>query len=119
MASECIFCKIANREMEAEIVYEDDEIMAFKDIHPAAPVHILAIPKKHIPSHQEIKEEDTPLVGKIHIILRELAQAFEVEQEGYRVVVNCGQHAGQIVYHLHFHLLGGRPLDTIAGPRGG
>lgn len=119
MSSECIFCKISNKEADAEIVYEDNDVLAFKDINPAAPVHILVIPKKHIPTHQEIKEEDAHLVGKMHLILSDLARAFELNHDGYRVVVNCGQHAGQIVYHLHFHLLGGRPLDAMSSVRGG
>lgn len=119
MSSECIFCRIINKEMEAEIVYEDSEVMAFKDINPAAPVHLLIVPKKHIPTHQEILEEDMYLLGKMHMVINDLAQAFQIDADGYRVIVNCGKHSGQIVYHLHFHLLGGKPLtDSLAEGRG-
>ena len=118
MSSDCVFCKIVSREAEAEVVYEDKDVMAFKDIHPAAPVHLLVIPKKHISTHQELKEEDVSLVGKMHLVINELARTFEVSEDGYRVVANCGRHSGQIVYHLHFHLLGGRPLDSMSSSRG-
>ena len=117
-SSDCIFCQIANKEAEAEVVYEDNEVMAFKDINPVTPVHLLIIPKKHIPTHYELKEEDIYLISKIHLIINDLARAFEVNEDGYRVMVNCGQHAGQIVYHLHFHLLAGRPLDSMASSQG-
>ncbi len=119
MSSECIFCKIAQKEAEAEVVYEDSDIMAFKDIKPVAPVHLLVIPKKHIPTHQEVAEEDLPLLGKMHMVIADLARAFQINEDGYRLIVNCGQNSGQIVYHLHFHFIGGRRLtDSLAQGRG-
>jgi len=119
LPSDCVFCKIANKEMESEIVYEDSDVVAFKDISPAAPVHLLVVPRKHISTHQEVLEEDAYLLGKIHMVINELARAFQIEEDGYRVIVNCGKHSGQVVYHLHFHLLGGKPLtDSLAEGRG-
>ncbi len=115
MPGGCVFCKIANRELSAEIVYEDEEIMAFKDISPAAPVHLLVIPRKHIPTLLDLNESDTELVGRLHLVAADLARAFNVDNQGFRVIFNCGPDAGQAVYHLHLHLLGGRPMtDLIA-----
>lgn len=105
---DCIFCKIINREIPSDIVYEDDEIIAFKDINPAAPIHILVIPKKHIPSLVELEKEDEILVGKIYSVINKIAEEQGVKESGYRVIVNCGKDAGQEVAHLHFHLLAGR-----------
>lgn len=110
--NDCIFCKIANKEIPTEIVYEDDEIMAFKDINPAAPVHILVIPKKHISSLLELTEEDKELVGKIYLIINKIAKMQGIDEKGFRVVVNCGEDGGQEVKHLHFHILGGKKLSA-------
>jgi histidine triad (HIT) family protein len=119
MAVDCIFCKIANKEMDADIVYEDQEIIAFKDIYPAAPVHLLVVPRKHIPTLADLEEDDAALIGRLHLVVNDLARAFKLDQKGYRVVINCGKDAGQVVFHLHLHLLGGRPLlHTIAKGRG-
>lgn len=106
----CLFCKIINGEIPANKVYEDDEILAFKDINPKAPVHILVIPKKHISSAKEIKEEDEALIGKMFTDINKIAKEFDLEN-GYRIVNNCGEDGGQEVMHLHFHLLGGKKLD--------
>ncbi len=115
MSADCIFCKIINRELDADIVYADDQVVAFKDINPAAPVHILVVPRKHIPSLLEIEKEDEALIGHMHAVANELARGFKIDKKGYRLVINCGADAGQIVFHLHLHLLGGRPLlQTIA-----
>lgn len=105
---DCIFCKIINREISSDIVYEDDEIIAFKDINPAAPIHILIIPKKHIPSLVELEKEDEILVGRIYSVINKIAKEQGVKERGYRVIVNCGKDAGQEVAHLHFHLLAGK-----------
>ena len=103
---DCLFCKIINGEIPSEKVYEDDEILAFKDIHPKAPVHILVIPKKHISSAMEIEEQDEALIGKMFTVIKKLAKEFGLEN-GYRIVNNCGSDGGQEVMHLHFHVLAG------------
>ena len=112
---ECIFCKIARHEIPAQIVYEDDEVVAFKDLNPVAPVHILVIPKKHIPTVTSISDEDLPLVGRIMSAVKELAQEMGAAEDGFRAVVNQGRKAGQSVFHLHFHLLAGRPMSWPPG----
>lgn len=108
---DCIFCKIIKGEIPSEKLYEDDEILAFKDINPAAPIHILVIPKKHIKSLLDIEENDYELIGKIQKVINKLAKQLNIE-EGYRVIVNCGKDAGQEVMHLHYHLLAGRKLGS-------
>jgi len=107
---DCIFCKIIKREIPASIVYEDEEIIAFKDIQPAAPIHILVIPKKHITSLVELNKEDELLIGKIYTVINKVAESQGVKEKGYRVIVNCGKDGGQEVGHLHFHLLAGKKL---------
>ncbi|MCI9016438.1 MAG: histidine triad nucleotide-binding protein [Clostridia bacterium] len=107
---ECIFCKIVNKQLPAEIIYEDAEILAFRDIQPAAPIHILIIPKKHIKSLIEIEKEDEITIGKIYGIINSIAEEQGVKEKGYRVIVNCGRDGGQEVPHLHFHLLAGKTL---------
>ena len=109
---DCIFCKIIKGEIPSEKVYEDDEVLAFKDINPAAPIHILVIPKKHISSLLDLEETDYDLVGKIQKVINKLAKDLNITQEGFRVIVNCGKDAGQEVMHLHYHLLAGRKLGS-------
>ncbi len=111
----CIFCKIVKKELGSEIVYEDEEILAFKDINPQAPVHILIIPKRHISSLNEASGEDGVLLGKILLVAKELARRFNIDFSGYRIVLNTNFGAGQSVYHIHFHLLGGRFLTWPPG----
>lgn len=106
---ECLFCKIIKGEIPSEKVYEDEEILAFKDISPKAPVHILVIPKKHIDSAKEIKKEDEGLIGRMILVINQIAKEFGLNN-GYRIVNNCGEDGGQEVMHLHFHLLGGKKL---------
>ena len=108
----CIFCKIINKEIPANIVYEDEEILAFEDIHPLAPVHTLVIPKKHITSLKELNEENSKIISKIYLVINKIAEQKGIKEKGYRVVVNCGEEGGQEVQHLHFHLLGGKKLGT-------
>ena len=108
---DCIFCKIVNGEIPSNKVYEDDNILAFNDINPMAPVHILVIPKMHIESANEITEEDELLIGKIFTVIKKLAKENNLDN-GYRIVTNCGEDGCQAVKHLHFHLLGGRKLKT-------
>jgi len=106
---DCLFCKIANGDIPSTKVYEDDQILAFRDIAPQAPTHILVIPKAHIPSVDGITEENSAVVSHIFSVIPKIAAA-ENLTGGYRVVSNCGPDAGQTVFHLHFHILGGKPL---------
>lgn len=108
---DCIFCKIAAGEIPSEKVYEDESIYAFKDIKPAAPVHILVIPKKHIGSLAEVKEEDVELLGKIQLTISRIAAEHGLSSDGYRVITNIGEHGKQSVKHLHYHIVGGRELS--------
>lgn len=110
--NDCIFCKIINKEIPSTIVYEDDEILAFRDINPVSPVHILVIPKKHISSLIDLKEDDELVVGKIYTVINKIAKQEGIKDKGFRVVVNCGEDGGQEVKHLHFHILGGKKLGT-------
>ena len=112
--SDCIFCKIANKEIKSDIVYEDDRVVAFNDINPHAPVHVLVIPKKHIVGVAEARDEDAELIGHLQLVAAKLAEEKGVA-EGYRIVVNSGPLAGQSVMHLHYHLLGGRRLNWPPG----
>lgn len=108
--SETIFTKIINREIPADIVYEDDQCLAFRDINPQAPVHVLIIPRKAIPTINDVTEEDAPLVGHLFVVAGKLAREMGVADDGYRVVMNCNAMAGQTVYHLHLHMLAGKTL---------
>ncbi len=113
---DCIFCKIIKGEIPSEKVYEDDEILAFKDIQPTAPIHILVIPKKHITNLMEIAPEDSALMGKIVEAMQKVAKQLGVDEKGFRIISNCGPDSGQEVMHLHFHLLAGRKMGPkIAG----
>lgn len=108
---DCIFCKIINKEIPSKIVYEDDEVLAFEDIAPQAPVHIVVIPKKHIAKITEIEKEDETLIGKIYSVINKIAREKQMAEEGFRVIINCGENGGQEVKHIHFHLLGGKKLS--------
>ena len=108
--NDCLFCKIIKGDIPSDKVYEDEEILAFKDINPAAPIHILVIPKKHISSLIDIEPEDEMLIRKIYSVINKIAEQQGVKEKGYRVIVNCGEDGGQEVMHLHFHLLAGRKL---------
>ena len=110
--NDCIFCKIIDKEIPANIVYEDEEFIAFEDINPLAPVHILVIPKFHISSLKEISSENYIKFSKVYLIINKLAEEKNIKEKGYRVVVNCGEEGGQVVQHLHFHLLGGQKLGV-------
>ena len=107
---DCLFCRIIKKEIPSDIVYEDDEILAFRDIHPVAPIHVLVIPKKHISAVTELKKEDEALVGKIYSVINIIAESEGIKEKGFRVIVNCGEDGGQAIGHLHFHLLGGKKL---------
>lgn len=112
---DCIFCKIANKEIPSTIVYEDDEIIAFNDVNPEAPVHILVIPKKHIASLDAVSAEDAQLLGRLMLTIQKIAREQGIAEAGYRVVNNCGEMGGQTVHHIHFHLMGGREMLWPAG----
>lgn len=112
--SECIFCKIANKDIPAKVVYEDEEILVFHDLEPQAPVHVLMISKKHIPSLDEIKEEDQELMGYMLLKIKDIAKVLGLVN-GYRVVVNCGDDGLQTVPHIHFHILGKRKMSWPPG----
>lgn len=110
---DCIFCLISKKESSADIVFEDDEIMAFKDIAPQAPVHILILPKKHIAKISDLEENDQMLMGTIINRAKILAKEQGISDSGYRLVFNCGEEGGQIVDHIHLHLIGGKQLGGI------
>lgn len=110
---DCIFCQIIAGKIPAEVVYEDEIVFAFKDIKPAAPIHILLIPRKHIATFSHIESQDGELMGHIALVLKKLAATHGLDENGYRIVVNCGSEGGQEVYHLHYHLLGGRYLGRL------
>jgi len=111
---ECIFCKIVEGQLPSNKVYEDEEFLVFHDINPVAPVHLLIIPKRHIPSVADLSAQDTSLVGRMMLLTRRLATEQGLDESGYRILTNHGRDGGQIVDHLHFHLLGGRKLGPIA-----
>ena len=113
--SDTIFSKIIRREIPADIVFENDRVLAFRDINPQAPVHILIIPKKPIPTVNDIQAEDAPLIGELFVVAAQLAGHEGIAEAGYRTVFNCRDHGGQEVYHLHLHLLGGRQMTWPPG----
>lgn len=115
MSEDCLFCKIVSRDVPGEIVYESDEVLAFRDINPEAPTHILLIPKRHVNSAHELGEAHAAELIELFRAAAELAEAEGIRESGYRVVTNVGRGAGQSVFHLHFHLIGGRPMGWPPG----
>lgn len=115
MVSNCLFCKIAAGEIAAQMVFEDDQVVAFKDIDPQAPLHVLIIPRKHIARLTDISDQDVALIGHIHQVAVQLARQFNVADSGFRLVNNCNDDGGQAVDHLHFHLLAGRKMTWPPG----
>ena len=113
--SETIFSKIIRRELPADIVYEDDEIMAFKDINPQAPVHVLIIPKIDIATVNDVRPEHAELIGKMVLTAQKIAVQEGIAEDGYRLVINCNRHGCQVVFHMHMHLIGGKQLRGLAG----
>lgn len=111
----CLFCRIANGEITAKKVYEDDQVCAFQDINPQAPTHVLVIPRKHIPSLDALTDADASVIGTVLSRVAHIAKELHLTSEGYRVVVNTGEAAGQTVFHIHFHLLGGRNFHWPPG----
>ena len=110
-----IFSKIINKEIHADILFENDKILAFRDISPQAPVHFLVIPKKEIRTINDINEEDKSLIGELFIVAKEIAKKEGIAENGYRTIFNCNEHGGQTVYHIHLHILGGRQLEWPPG----
>jgi histidine triad (HIT) family protein len=112
---DCIFCKIVAGEIPSDVVYQGDEIIAFRDINPLAPVHIQVIPKKHIPSLVDLSDDDLSLVAEMIRVANQLAKSEGIAGSGYRLAMNCGKQGGQLVPHLHMHLLGGRQMSNGLG----
>jgi histidine triad (HIT) family protein len=115
MTDSCIFCKIVSKEMKAEIVYQDEQATAFRDLHPVAPTHILIVPNKHIKSVGTLETKDEPLIGHLFTVARKLAEEEGVSNGGYRLITNTGANGGQTVFHLHMHLIGGQMMRYPMG----
>ena len=111
----CIFCKIASGEIPSHLVYEDKDMVAFNDINPKAPIHVLIIPKRHIEKVSDLGPEDASLVGRLIVVAKQIAQEKGISEKGFRLVFNCGPDAGQEVNHIHLHLLGGRAMNWPPG----
>ncbi|MDD7805899.1 MAG: histidine triad nucleotide-binding protein [Endozoicomonas sp. (ex Botrylloides leachii)] len=111
----CLFCKIIAGDISADKVYEDNDVLAFKDINPAAPCHILIIPKKHISTLNDAVFDDQQILGKMMLTAKDLANEMNLANDGYRTIMNCNSQGGQTVYHIHLHLLGGRPMTWPPG----
>jgi histidine triad (HIT) family protein len=109
----CLFCKIINKEIPSSVVFEDDDVLAFNDVNPQAPVHILVVPKNHIGTTEELNETNYPMIGKLVLAASRIAK--DLNLEGYRLVLNCNEIAGQSIFHIHCHLLGGRPMGWPPG----
>lgn len=114
MTEDTIFSKIVRGEAPADIVFQDDRVTAFRDIQPQAPTHILIIPNKAIPTVNDVTEEDEALLGHLFVVAAKLAEQEGIAENGYRLIVNCNRDGGQVVFHLHMHLLGGRPIGRMA-----
>lgn len=112
---DCLFCKIAKKEMNSQIVYEDDLVLAFNDINPQAPHHVLIIPHEHIPTINDVSEKNNELLGHMINTSKKIAKSLEIDESGYRILFNCNRGAGQAVYHIHLHLLGGRQMTWPPG----
>lgn len=115
MPENCVFCKIVAGESPGQVVYQDDHATAFHDSRPAVPIHILIVPNKHIASISEMRPEDEPLIGHLFSVAKEIAEKENVSRSGYRLIINNGPDANQTVYHVHLHLLGGRPVRYPMG----
>lgn len=111
--SDCLFCKIVNQELPADIVYEDDELLAFNDINPQAPTHILIIPKRHFTTVNDLTESEVEVPGRLVLRARAIAHEKGIAESGYRLIMNCNTEGGQTVFHVHMHLLGGRQLTHL------
>ena len=113
--ADCLFCKMVSGEIKPDIVFEDEEVLAFRDVNPQAPMHVLVIPKTHISTVNDLTPEHASLVGRLYLAAQKIAADEGVAEPGYRLVMNCNADAGQSVYHIHLHVLGGRPLSWPPG----
>ena len=113
MDDNCIFCKIINGEIPSTKVYETENIVAFDDISPKAPVHVLVIPKKHIPTTNDLAQNDAVIIGEMVLAAKHIAKTRGIDSTGYRIIINTNRDAGQVVFHIHLHILGGRPLGPM------
>lgn len=113
--TDCLFCKMVSGDIQPDVVFEDDDVLAFRDVNPQAPVHVLVIPKSHIATTNDLTPEHAGLVGKMVLAARQIAADEGVADPGYRMVLNCNPEAGQSVYHIHLHILGGRPMGWPPG----
>jgi len=113
--SNCIFCKILKKELPCKMVYEDDLCIAFDDINPQAPVHVLIVPREHIPTMNDLKENHKELIGHLCMVVNRISEIKKIKDPGFRVVINCNQAGGQMVYHLHIHVMGGRQMTWPPG----
>lgn len=113
--SDCLFCKFVSGEIEPQTVFEDDDVLGFRDINPQAPCHILIVPKKHISTLNDLTPEDAELMGKLYLAAAKVAKQEGLDEAGYRTVINCNEQAGQTVFHIHLHLLGGRRMSWPPG----
>jgi len=113
--TDCLFCKMVTGEIQPDVVYEDAEVLAFRDLNPQAPLHVLLIPKEHIATTNDLNEGNISVVGRLYLAARQIAEDEGVAEPGYRMVMNCNPAAGQSVYHIHLHLLGGRSMGWPPG----
>ena len=113
--TDCLFCKMVSGDIQPDVVYETDSVLAFRDINPQAPTHVLIIPKQHITSINDLQENDQTTVGKLYTAAKHIAAEEGIDNTGYRVVMNCGEDGGQTVWHIHLHLLGGRRMTWPPG----
>ena len=113
--ADCLFCKMVTGDIRPDVVFEDDEVLAFRDVNPQAPTHVLVIPKAHIPTTNDLDADNVGIVGRLYLAAKQIAADAGIAEPGYRMVMNCNPGAGQSVYHLHLHLLGGRPMGWPPG----
>lgn len=113
--ADCIFCKMVAGEINPDVVYEDEEVLAFRDVNPQAPVHVLVVPRRHIATLNDVTEAEAPLIGRLYLAAKKVAEHEGIAERGYRTLINCNPEAGQSVFHLHLHVLGGRPMHWPPG----
>ncbi len=113
--TDCLFCKLINREIPADIVFESDTVFAFNDIEPEAPHHVLIVPKKHIPTLNDLTAEDSGIISELILAAARIARELKIDDSGYRILCNCNEDGGQLIFHLHLHLLGGRRMNWPPG----